>query len=116
MKAAIELPLNVSRPEEVVMKQQALKTLTVIGLFLTLAAVSARAQSAGEIRVSVPFDFSAGAQKLPAGEYTVRQDSRNGDTVLRVENRQASASARVLTSRVQSPAAPEGAQLVFQDR
>ncbi|MCM3905653.1 MAG: hypothetical protein ND866_28500 [Pyrinomonadaceae bacterium] len=96
------------------MKQQALRTLTVVSLLLTLAAVSARAQSAGEIRMEVPFDFYAGTQQFRAGEYTFRRDSKTGYTVLRVENRHSSASARLLTSRVQRPVQPERAQLVFQ--
>jgi len=96
------------------MKQRALKTLAGVSLFLTFAAVSANAQAAGEIRLKVPFDFYAGTQQLPAGEYTVRHVSSTGDALLRVENRHSSASATVLTFRVQSPAAPERGQLVFQ--
>jgi len=96
------------------MKQRALKTLAGLGLFLSFAAVSANAQAAGEIRLKVPFDFYAGTQQLPAGEYTFRRDSMTGDTVLRVENRHSSASARVVTARVQSPTSPERAQVIFQ--
>src|SRR6266542_2231507 len=97
------------------MKQRALKTLAGVSLFLTFAAVSANAQAVGEISLKVPFDFYAGTQQLPAGEYTVRQVSSAGDALLRVENRHSSASATVLAFRVQSPAAPERGQLVFEE-
>src|SRR5579862_3339125 len=47
--------------------------LTVVCLFSCLfgVGVSARAQSADTVNVSVPFEFVAGETTLPAGEYRV---------------------------------------------
>jgi hypothetical protein len=57
------------------MKQTTLRTITMLGLFLTLAVASVHAQSSVEMRVNVPFDFSAGNAKLKAGVYTIRRST-----------------------------------------
>jgi hypothetical protein len=54
------------------MKKQLLMGLTTLSLFVTLAAVSASAQSDMSLKVNIPFEFSVGNEVLPAGEYTVR--------------------------------------------
>lgn len=61
------------------MKKEVYRTIAAIGFFLVLAAVSAQAQSAGEIRTKVPFDFRLGTLTLQPGEYIVRPIFRNGD-------------------------------------
>ena len=51
------------------------KAMFVAGLaavLCTAAAVPATAQSAGRLRVAIPFDFSMGKATLPAGDYTVQ--------------------------------------------
>ena len=53
------------------MKKQVLMVLTTLSLFVTLAAVSAYAQSDMRLRVNIPFEFSVGQKLLPAGEYNV---------------------------------------------
>jgi hypothetical protein len=54
--------------------------LTTLSLFVTLAAVSAYAQSDMRLNVNIPFEFSVRNKVLPAGEYTVSQITR--DTLL----------------------------------
>ena len=44
---------------------------------LSLAATSLSAQSKPPMTVNVPFNFAAGAQTLPAGEYRLRAMARN---------------------------------------
>jgi hypothetical protein len=50
------------------------RTTLVILATLSLAGTSLVAQSKPPIKVSVPFNFVAGAKTLPAGEYQVQAD------------------------------------------
>ena len=56
------------------MKRNVIKRLTMLSLVsmfsLCAAAASANAQLSTPIRAKIPFDFSVGDKKLPAGEYT----------------------------------------------
>jgi len=55
--------------EEKVIKR--LTMLSLVSMFILCAAVaSANAQLSNPIRAKIPFDFSVGNKKLPAGEYT----------------------------------------------
>jgi hypothetical protein len=48
-----------------------LRMLSLVSMFTLCAAVaSANAQLIYPVRAKIPFDFSVGAKKLPAGEYT----------------------------------------------
>ena len=55
------------------MKNTTTRTIAMLGLFVVLAFafVSAQAQVSGKMKVSIPFDFTAGNTKLTAGEYTI---------------------------------------------
>jgi hypothetical protein len=55
------------------MKKQALRTVTLLSLFIVVAAVSARGQGlvADRAVMNIPFDFSAGETQLRAGSYFV---------------------------------------------
>ena len=55
------------------MKQKTLTTAAMLGLFLTLAVASVQAQSANRIKVTIPFNFTAGGAKLKAGNYIVER-------------------------------------------
>ena len=60
------------------MKKQAVRTLTMVGLVSVMVMVAmvgaAQGQSLGNtIRINIPFDFSVGDNKLPAGEYSIRR-------------------------------------------
>ena len=57
------------------MKHTTLKTITMLGLFLTLAVTSIHAQSSNKMTVNIPFDFLAGDAKLKAGAYTIHRSS-----------------------------------------
>lgn len=55
------------------MKHKTLITAAMLGLFLTLAVASVQAQSANRIKVTIPFNFTAGGAKLKAGNYIVER-------------------------------------------
>ena len=61
-------------------KSAAPKSFAALSLFVVLAAsaAAARAQAPDAITFRVPFEFTAGEVRLPAGEYTVRRASRAG--------------------------------------
>ena len=57
-----------------------LTMLSLVSMFILCAAVaSANAQLIYPIRAKIPFDFSMGDKKLPAGEYTFSRLSRFSD-------------------------------------
>jgi hypothetical protein len=55
------------------MKHKTLTIAAILGLFLTLAVASVQAQSANRIKVTIPFNFTAGGAKLKAGNYIVER-------------------------------------------
>ena len=52
-----------------------------LGLGLLLAVSAAHAQDSG-VKANIPFDFVAGNQVLPAGEYLVTPEGSSGQVVL----------------------------------
>ena len=95
--------------EEKVIKR--LTMLSLVSMFILCAAVaSANAQLSNPIRAKIPFDFSVGNKKLPAGEYTFSRLSGFSDnTVVSVSSSDASAhvfqstfAAHVLTPKNES--------------
>ena len=65
------------------MKSHAFKTITLLSLFIILAAAPAYAQSADNIVLKVPFSFVVGKKTLPAGEYTVKRALSTRLTLIR---------------------------------
>ena len=82
--------------------------LTMIGLLNVIGLVvmvgSAQAQSLGDtIRINVPFEFSVGDTKLPAGEYSVgRAQPTSGDTTVIISNVNHPGSVLRITNAAQS--------------
>ena len=83
------------------MKRKVIKRLTMLSLVsmfsLCAAVASANAQLSTPIRAKVPFDFSVGDKKLPAGEYTFGRLSGLTDNKV-ISVRSADASAHVFQS------------------
>jgi hypothetical protein len=73
MEAALQ---PAGTPKEEIMKRQAIRTMTQLGLFVILAATSAYAQAGGSQQANVPFDFNVGSQTLPAGRYLFERINR----------------------------------------
>ena len=68
------------------MKRQVLMMMTVLALFTTLAILQVEAQNAGNMTVSIPFDFSVSGKTLPAGDYLVQRSSQGGRIVTQIRN------------------------------
>ena len=94
------------------MKNQAIRTITLLSLFTILAAAPAYAQSADNIVMKVPFSFVAGKKILPAGEYTVKRALFSRLTLIRNAG-----GRREYTTIMTMPVPPEttalAAKLIF---
>ncbi len=88
----------------------AMLALTVAVTLMT-SATSTHAQS-GTIVASIPFEFNVGDKALPAGQYSVRRATANGN-VLAIQNRDAGRAAMRLTNSIRAGKVPENAKLVF---
>jgi len=99
------------------MKKQIVKTLTMIGLVVAMGVMigSAQAQSlSNRMRINIPFEFSVGDSKLPAGEYSIgRAQPSSGDTVLLISNVNHPDSVLPLTNSAQSLNSKDVDTLVF---
>ena len=73
------------------MSKQILRGLTMIALILTVAfvnaVVTANAQNRLRLSADIPFEFTVGSKTLPAGSYTIRPVTDNGE-VLVISNRE----------------------------
>ena len=56
--------------------------LLTAGVLFVLAVAPMRAQSNGFLRVQVPFSFVAAGKELPAGVYTIQQNSESGIMII----------------------------------
>jgi hypothetical protein len=90
------------------MKRHISMIAATLALFL-LPALAAQAQT---IKVSVPFDFSAGLTTLPAGDYVVSKPGAS-QGVLQLRSDDGRSSAFVLTSSAQSRSINEQSKLIF---
>jgi hypothetical protein len=101
------------------MKKQVVKMLTMVGLVNVFAMVvmvgAAHGQSlSNRIRINIPFDFTVGNNKLPAGEYSIgRAQPSSGDTVLLISNVNEVANLLPLTNAAQSVEPKHADTLVF---
>jgi hypothetical protein len=96
------------------MKREILKSIALLMLTLALAAVTAQAQSANQMKADIPFRFVIGNQTLPAGEYTIRyvnQDS--GKTALLFKSRDGRTSRIVNMMTTQRSEPAEMTSIVF---
>jgi len=100
------------------MKKQVAK-LMMMGLLSVVAMIvmvgSTQAQSLGNrIRINIPFEFSVGDKKLPAGEYSIgRALPSSGDTVLLISSVNEKDSVFPLTNSAQSLDPKDADTLVF---
>ncbi len=92
------------------MKKQA---LTLVGvLSLLLVAGSALAQTRGQIRADVPFNFTVNHTNMPAGPYIISTIG-NGNGVLLVQSQDTKAATFVTPNAVEALKASNRTKLVF---
>ena len=95
------------------MKRRMITMAAVAMLVTTLAVTSVRAQNAGDLAVSIPFEFVAGGKTLPAGEYYVRRSFDGAQADLRLTDKDNSVSVYLATHSVQTNNIQNDSKLVF---
>ena len=85
-----------------------------VTMLATAWAICGFSQESLLLRVHVPFNFVVGQANLPAGDYTVEQDSTSG--VVTLQNQSAKSSAAVLSSNGNLRAEGSLPKLVFESR
>lgn len=88
--------------------------LLMMSLYFTLAATAGYAQSDMTLKAHVPFDFEVAGKTLPAGEYSVKQISESGSSLI-IQSTDGRANVIVLSNEVEANAKPaaDQARLVF---
>jgi hypothetical protein len=92
------------------MKTRALVMASIMAL--TAMAMTRVAQAQEALVVNVPFDFTAGNQNLPAGEYSVKVSQSDARIVL-IERKDATAAMFVGTNAVDANKIQSESKLVF---
>lgn len=101
------------------MKTQTVNVITKIGLLSAMLLVASVASAQGQsltyrIKANIPFDFSVGEKKLPAGTYSIGRAAQNsGDTVLAVTDDAGRPKTIRLSNSAQRLHARDKATLVF---
>jgi hypothetical protein len=89
------------------------RALVMAGIMaLTAMATTRVAQAQEALVVNVPFDFMAGNQNLPAGEYSVKVSQTDARIVL-IERRDATAAMFIGTNTVVANTIQSESKLVF---
>jgi hypothetical protein len=88
-----------------------MKSRKVSLLFALLVAVCVTSVAHAQIRVNVPFNFSAGKKSLPAGHYRVAPVDDKDEIAWLISSE--NGAAMVLTNSVESPKTAHPPSLVF---
>src|SRR6185503_16921940 len=67
--------------KEIVMKNQTYRFVAIFGIFLGFAVASVHGQTPTEVKVNIPFEFSAGKTTLQPGVYSIKRMSGNNVTL-----------------------------------
>ena len=90
-----------------------MKALRSMALGFGLLLITAAANAQGvNLRANIPFDFVAGNQNLPAGEYVV-QPWVTGGAILTIRNSDGNKAASSVTYACGGGNAPEKTELIF---
>ncbi len=86
-----------------------------VALLSTLAihTITAHAQIAGDLEVTIPFQFHAGDAKLPAGKYIVRTLDNTDLTIMEISSEDGSTSALFEVRDAETNPAPAKSELIF---
>jgi hypothetical protein len=91
-----------------------LLSLFVALLFtLTIHTTKAHAQVAGDLEVTIPFQFHAGDTKLPAGKYTVHTLDNTDLRIMEISSEDGTTSALFEVHDAEANPAPAKSELIF---
>jgi antitoxin component of MazEF toxin-antitoxin module len=95
------------------MKKQ-MNTLMAVAVFaMTLTVMPVHAQNAGNLSVTIPFEFSAAGKTLPAGDYYLRRSLNGARVSMRIESKDGSLGIYLPTHVAQSAEIQPESKLVF---
>ena len=95
------------------MKKQAYTMAGALAFTILFTVSTARAQSANQLVANIPFEFSAGGQMLPSGQYAVSVTNPASDQrVLHIRRLDGSKSTMLQVHSING-IAKDGARLVF---
>ncbi|WP_157467756.1 hypothetical protein [Edaphobacter aggregans] len=89
------------------------KNLLSLAMFLALLMSAAAQAQTTHLKITVPFEFTAGNVQLPAGEYEVMAVGRWGGPTLSIRNLNSNAGTLVLSTSCRSQKPAADAKLVF---
>lgn len=81
---------------------------------LVTVSSSVFAQTDRQTVVNIPFNFTAADKAFPAGEYLIRRNRKDSDTVWIIQNKETGKAAVVLTRPVQANETQDDAKFVFR--
>ena len=98
------------------MKNVVVKMGLLAVMMIIAASVSANAQSLNyRLTANIPFDFSVGGEKLPAGKYWInRAQQSNGDTVVQIRSTDLQSNLVRFTIPVLASTPAKNSSLVFR--
>ena len=95
------------------MKKQMITLMAVAMFAMTLTVVSVHGQNAGNLSVTIPFEFAAAGKTLPAGDYYVRRSLDGARVVMRIESKDGSLNVYLPTHGAQNAEIQNEPKLVF---
>ena len=87
--------------------------LTALVITVMVSSTVAFAQERQTL-VNIPFNFTVGDKALPAGEYLIRRNRKDADTVWVIQHKDSGKSALFLTRQVHSAETQGAAKFVFK--
>jgi hypothetical protein len=85
-----------------------------LALIVTVSSASVFAQTDRQTVVNIPFHFTVSDKAMPAGEYLIRRNRKDTDTVWVIEHKKTGKAVMMLTRNVQANETQEDAKFVFR--
>ena len=83
-------------------------------LIVTVSSSSVFAQTDRQTVINIPFHFTVSDKAMPAGEYLVRRNRRDTDTVWVIQHKKTGKAVYMMTQSVQANETQEDAKFVFR--
>ena len=82
-------------------------------LIVTVSSSVVFAQTDRQTVVNIPFHFTVSDRAMPAGEYLIRRNRKDADTVWVIQHKKTGKAVMMLTQAVQANETQEDAKFVF---
>ena len=83
-------------------------------LIVTVSSSVVFAQTDRQTVVNIPFHFTVSDRAMPAGEYVIRRNRKDADTVWVIQHKKTGKAVMMLTQAVQANETQEDAKFVFR--